>query len=94
MFYLHISKQHVLEQNINIYDATKKYWQINLRLNEDLRNKLNTAESSFKMAMVYDGLANDQQKKYCLQEMLKYYSDFDVKEKVKIIEELLEPELK
>lgn len=55
---------------------------------------LNTAESSFEMAMVYDEFVNNKQKKYCLQEMLKYFSDIDAKEKVKIIEELLEPELK
>jgi len=55
---------------------------------------LNTADSSFEMAMVYDELVNNQQKKYCLWEMLKCFSDIDAKEKVKIIEELLEPELK
>lgn len=58
MFYLQVSKQPALEQNITNYDAVEKYLQINLRLNEDLRNKLNAAESSFEMAMVYDGLAN------------------------------------
>ncbi len=59
MFYLQISKQPVLEQNISNYDATEKYLQINLRLNEDLRIKLNTAKSSFEMAMVYNGLNNN-----------------------------------
>lgn len=83
----------MLERKLKHYDIAEKYLQISLRLNEELGNKLNTAESSYEMAMVYNELGNDQQKKYCLQESLKYYSDIDAKEKVKIIEEMLEPEL-
>jgi len=80
----------VLEQKLNNDDIAEKYLQISLRLNKDLDNKLNSAETAFELALVYDKQGNGKQKNHWLNESLNYYKLINAKQKMAIIEGMLQ----
>ena len=83
----------ILERKLKYYDTAEKYFQISLRLNTELNNKLNLAETSFELGLLNSEIGNENEKNYWLKESLKYYTDNNVKHKIKIIDEMLQTEL-
>jgi tetratricopeptide (TPR) repeat protein len=83
----------ILERKLKYYDTAEKYFQISLRLNTELNNKLNHAETSFELGLLNSEIGNENEKNYWLKESLKYYTDINVKHKIKIIDEMLQTEL-
>jgi len=81
----------ILERKLNHYNTSESYFQISLRLNEELGNKLNSAESAYEIALLYDDLKNDEQKTFWLNRSLKYYKNINATAKVDLIEKMLEP---
>ncbi len=81
----------ILEQKLNRYNTSESYFQISLRLNQELGNKLNSAESAYEIALLYDDIKNDEQKTFWLNESLKFYKNINAIRKVDLIEKLLEP---
>jgi tetratricopeptide (TPR) repeat protein len=83
----------VIDKKSDNYNSAENNLKISIRLNEELGNKLNAAESAFEIGLLYNDLGNNKQKNHWLEKSLNYYLEIDASEKVKIIEELLEPEL-
>lgn len=83
----------ILERKLKYYDTAEKYFQISLRLNTELNNKVNLAETSFELGLLNSEIGNENEKNYWLKESLKYYTDINVKHKIKIIDEMLQTEL-
>ena len=83
----------ILERKLKYYDTAEKYFQISLRLNTELNNKLNLAETSFELGLLNSEIGNENEKNHWLKESLKYYTDINVKHKIKIIDEMLQTEL-
>jgi len=81
----------ILERKLNHYNTSESYFQISLRLNKELGNKLNSAESAYEIALLYDDLNNDEQKTFWLNGSLKYYKNINAAEKINLIEKMLEP---
>ena len=83
----------ILERKLKYYDTAEKYFQISLRLNTELNNKVNLAETSFELGLLNSEIGNENEKNHWLKESLKYYTDINVKHKIKIIDEMLQTEL-
>jgi tetratricopeptide (TPR) repeat protein len=83
----------ILERKLQYYDTAEKYFQISLRLNTALNNKLNLAETSFELGLLNSEIGNESEKYHWLQESLKYYTDINAKQKINMIEEILQTEL-
>ena len=81
----------ILERKLNHYNTSESYFQISLRLNKELGNKLNSAESAYEIALLYDDLNNNEQKTFWLNGSLKYYKNINAAEKINLIEKMLEP---
>ncbi len=75
------------------YNSAENNLKISIRLNEELGNKLNAAESAFEIGLLYNDIGNSEQKIHWLEKSLNYYLEINAPEKVKMIEEILEPEL-
>jgi len=78
-----------IERNQKHYDSADKYLNISLRLNDELENRLNTAETSFEYGILSDKNGNDSEKTDRLKKALEYYSEVKAAEKVAMIEEML-----
>jgi len=75
------------------YDSAENNLNISIRLNEELGNKLNAAESAFEIGLLYNDLGKSKKKTHWLKKSLNYYLEINAPEKVKMIEEMLVPEL-
>ncbi|GMR25761.1 MAG: hypothetical protein BMS9Abin39_1088 [Ignavibacteria bacterium] len=75
------------------YNSAENNLKISIRLNEELGNKLNAAESAFEIGLLYNDLGNSEQKIHWLEKSLNYYLEINAPEKVKMIGGILEPEL-
>ena len=43
----------IIEKNYKHYDLAEKYLNISLRLNDEIKNRLNTAETSYEFGLLY-----------------------------------------
>ncbi|HDZ58881.1 MAG TPA: tetratricopeptide repeat protein, partial [Ignavibacteriales bacterium] len=82
-----------IERKLKHYNAAVMYLDISLQMNLRTENKLNTAETSLELALMYDETGDAQEKINCLNKAQQYYTEINAVEKVKLIDELLEPAL-
>jgi len=78
-----------IERNQMHYDSADKYLNISLRLNNELENRLNTAETSFEYGILSDKNGKVSEKTDWLKKALEYYSEIKAAGKVDVIEEML-----
>jgi len=79
----------ILEKKFNHYDTAESYFQTSIRLNEELDNKLNSAETSLELGLLYLESGQESEKNHWFQKSLQYYSGVGAVDKVKMIGKLL-----
>ena len=81
----------IIEKNYKHYDLAEKYLNISLRLNDEIKNRLNTAETSYEFGLLYKESGNNKEKDDWLKKALKYYEEIKAVQKVNHISGLLSP---
>ena len=71
------------------FEASENYLLTSLRLNKELSNQLNVAESAFELGYLYKQTKQKAKSKAFLQDALNYYKSIGQAEEMKLIEELL-----
>ncbi|MFC2103462.1 tetratricopeptide repeat protein [Bacteroidota bacterium] len=79
----------ILEKEMNHYDTAESYFHVSLRLNKELGNKLNYAESAFELGNLYKQINNSKDKSEWLNRALSYYTEINAEGKILEINELL-----
>lgn len=79
----------IIERNFKHYDLAEKYLIISLRLNDEVKNRLNTAETSYEFGLLYNESGNNKEKEDWLKKALKYYEEIKAAQKVNHITGLL-----
>ena len=72
----------IIEKNYKHYDLAEKYLNISLRLNDEIKNRLNTAETSYEFGLLYKESGNNKEKDDWLKKALKYYEEIKAVQKV------------
>lgn len=80
----------ILERERKHYDTAEKYFLISLRLNKELDNRLNYAESAFELGELYRLTCNVKAKSDWLNTALSYYTEINATEMIKEIKKLLD----
>ena len=79
----------IIQRNKNNYDVAENYLLTGLRLNNEIGNLLNQAESSYELGLLYY-MKNDKEKsKKYYSDALKYYRKIKAQEEIKEIEDRL-----
>jgi len=81
----------IIERNYKHYDLAEKYLNISLRLNDEIKNRLNNAETSYELGLLCSESGNESEKSDWLQKALKYYEEIKASQKVSHITGLLSP---
>lgn len=79
----------IIERNYKHYDLAEKYLNISMRLNDEIKNRLNTAETSYEFGLLYNESGNETEKSDWLKKALKYYEEIKASSKVNNISGLL-----
>ena len=79
----------IIERNFKHFDLAEKYLNISLRLNDEVKNRLNTAETSYEFGVLYNESGNNKGKEDWLKKALIYYEEIKAAQKVNHITELL-----
>ena len=79
----------IIERNFKHFDLAEKYLNISLRLNDEVKNRLNTAETSYEFGLLYNESGNNKGKEDWLKKALIYYEEIKAAQKVNHITELL-----
>jgi len=79
----------ILEREMNHYDSAENYFHVSLRLNKELANQLNYAETAYELGNLYNLKRNKDAMSEWLNKALTYYTEINASEKIKEIEELL-----
>lgn len=79
----------IVERNFKHFDLAEKYLNISLRLNDEVKNRLNTAETSYEFGLLYHERRNNKEKEDWLKKALKYYEEIKAAQKINHITELL-----
>ena len=76
----------IIQRNKNNFDVAENYLLTSLRLNSETGNKLNYAETSYELGILFK-LTNDNKKsnKY-FTNALEYYKKIEAKEEIREIE--------
>ena len=78
-----------IERNQKRYESADKFLNISLRLNDELENRLNTAETLIEYSILSEKNGNSSQKTDWLKKALEYYAEVKAAGKVDMIEEML-----
>ena len=81
----------ITERNYKHYDLAEKYFNISLRLNDEIKNRLNTAETSYEFGLLYDESGNKKEKDDWLKKALSYYEEIKASSKINHITGLISP---
>ena len=79
----------IVEKKLNRYDTAEGYFQTSIRLNNELDNKLNSAETSLELGLLFLETGQESEKNHWLQKSLQYYSGVGAVDKVKMIGKFL-----
>ena len=71
------------------FETAENYLLTSLRLNSDLGNQLNHAETSFELGTLYKLMNDNEKKKKYFSDALEYYKRINAAEEIKDIERLL-----
>jgi tetratricopeptide (TPR) repeat protein len=80
----------ILERKLKQYDTAEKYFRTSIRLNDELDNKLNSAETSFEVGLLYHETGREVEKNRWMQKSLKYYQGVGANDKAKMVENFLQ----
>ncbi len=78
-----------LERKLNHYETARMYLDISFRLNTNLENKLNIAETALELARLAEDTNNSEECINWYKRALEYYSEINAVNKIKKIEEKL-----
>jgi len=79
----------IIQRNKNQFAAAENYLLTSLRLNNETGNKLNQAETSYELGILYN-LADDSEKsKKYFTDALEYYKIIEAEEEIREIEKLI-----
>ncbi|MCH7773610.1 MAG: tetratricopeptide repeat protein [Bacteroidetes bacterium] len=79
----------IIERHRKNYNAAETFLLNSLRMNISLKNKMNIAETSFELAVLYEEKNNSQSKESYLTSALNYFKQINAFKKVKKIEDML-----
>ncbi|NWF49330.1 MAG: tetratricopeptide repeat protein [Ignavibacteriaceae bacterium] len=78
----------IIERNLKNFTNAENYLLSSLRLNNELKNDLNIAETSFELAVLYDEIERPDQKEEHLKDSLNYYARMQSADRIRKIEEI------
>ncbi|NWF49325.1 MAG: tetratricopeptide repeat protein [Ignavibacteriaceae bacterium] len=76
-----------IERNLKNYNSAENYLLTSHRINVNLKNELNIAESSFELAKLYAEIGKQELKEIYLRGSINYYKQINSTERVKLVEE-------
>jgi len=79
----------IIERLRKNYNDAETFLLNSLRMNTSLKNKMNIAETSFELAVLYEEKNNSQSKESYLTSALNYFKQINAFKKVKKIEDML-----
>jgi tetratricopeptide (TPR) repeat protein len=72
----------IIQRKLNMYDLAESYLLTSLRLNKELQNELNLAETSIEIGRLYKETGRTNESKQYFNNAIKYYK------KIKAVNEL------
>ena len=81
--------QGIVSRRIKDYSLAEDYFLTSLRINRELKNELNFAETSFELGILYNDLKDVEKAKPYLLDALKFYKKVKSKTEIAKIEEYL-----
>ncbi len=79
----------ILERELKHYGTAEKFFQISLRLNKELSNRFNYAETALELGELYRLTCNEKNKTEWLNKALSYYTEINAVERITEIKKLL-----
>jgi tetratricopeptide (TPR) repeat protein len=76
----------VIQKNMNNYTAAENYFLTSLRINKELSNKYNYAETSFELGLLYKETGKKKESSNHLNEAKTYYRRIKAESEIKKIE--------
>jgi tetratricopeptide (TPR) repeat protein len=76
-----------IERNLKNYTSAENYLLTSHRINVNLKNEFNIAESSFELAKLYAEIGKQELKEIYLRGSINYYKQINSTERVKLVEE-------
>jgi len=79
----------IIEKNKKNYTLSENYFNTSLRINNELENILNQAETLFEMGLLYKQMRDFKQSKICFNKAIKKYKFLKIDKKIQEITEVL-----
>ena len=79
----------IIHRDTNNYELAESYLTTSLRINEELHNEMNKAETEFELGLLYKYMDKESKKKSCLINAKKYFIKIGAVKEVKEIDNLL-----
>ena len=79
----------IIERHLKNYKLSEDYLFNSLRINEGLKNRMNIAETSFELAVLYEEIENSKNKTLYLETAKDYYKQINASHKLKLIDNML-----
>jgi tetratricopeptide (TPR) repeat protein len=79
----------IMQRILGNYDLSESYLLTSLRINNELQNKMNAAESSIELGLVYKELYKKDESSYHFSNAVNYYKKINAKEEIHKIESYL-----
>lgn len=79
----------IIQRNQNNFELSESYLLTSLRINNELQNKLNTAESSVELGVLYKALSKKEDSNFHFSNAVNYFKKIKAKEEINKIESYL-----
>jgi tetratricopeptide (TPR) repeat protein len=83
----------IIERHCKNYKLSENYLLDSLRINESLMNRMNLAETSLELAILYEEIENSKNKSLYLGTAQDYFKQIDASPKLKVIDSMLDVEV-
>jgi tetratricopeptide (TPR) repeat protein len=76
----------IIQRHLSNYDTCENYLLTSLRINKELGNKLNQAETSFELALLYKETNRIDESKSCFNNAIRYFRKINAPGEVEFIQ--------
>lgn len=80
----------IIERNMMNFEVSENYLLTSMRLNTELGNKLNQAETAYELGLLYKDINRKKDSRYYLNSALQYYKKINAPSEIDIIKDYLQ----
>lgn len=79
----------IIQRNLKNFEKSENYLRTSIRINKELGNRLNEAETSYELGMLYKDLGNIQDSKSNFTDALKYYRQLNALPRMNEVKDMM-----